>query len=130
VELDCPGAEEHRAANLGISPPLRYQQGDLQFLRGELLAVLSGAGHGFAAGAQLGAGVATAPRPAQPFAVRKMRARVLEDNAALLVQPQRVEEEVVNLTSVGISHSLRFYWATNGNPAWNPETIAGAGSVG
>jgi acyl dehydratase len=56
VKFDRPGAQEYRPADLGIGPALHDEQGDLQFLGGELLAVLSGAAHGLAAGAQLRSG--------------------------------------------------------------------------
>ena len=30
-----------------------------------------------------------------------------------------------NIAVQGPNHSLRFYWATNGVPGWNPEQVAG-----
>ena len=35
----------------------------------------------------------------------------------------------VNIAVPGPNHSLRFYWAVNGTSTWNPETVAGPGSV-
>ena len=54
--LDRPGAQEHCPADLGVGASLGDEQGDLQFLGGELLAALAGAADGLAAGVQLGAG--------------------------------------------------------------------------
>jgi hypothetical protein len=36
----------------------------------------------------------------------------------------------VNIAAEGPSGSLGFYWAVNGSPTWNPEVVAGAGSIG
>jgi len=38
VELDGAGAEEDRAADFGVGPPLGDEQGDLQLLRRQPLA--------------------------------------------------------------------------------------------
>jgi hypothetical protein len=37
MELDRAGAQEHRPPDLGIGPPLGDEQGDLQFLGGQLI---------------------------------------------------------------------------------------------
>ena len=56
MELDRAGAQEHRPPDLGIGPPLGDEQGDLQFLGGQLLTPAPGAGYGLAAGTKLGLG--------------------------------------------------------------------------
>jgi hypothetical protein len=55
VELDGPGAQEQRPADLGVGASLGDQQRDLQLLGSELLAVAA-AGQGLPAGAQFGVG--------------------------------------------------------------------------
>jgi hypothetical protein len=35
----------------------------------------------------------------------------------------------VNITAVGPSNSLRFFWAVNGSNTWHPETVAPRGSM-
>jgi len=56
VELDCAGGREDGAADLGVGLAFGDEQGDLQFLRDELLGVAAGGGDGLAAGAEPSAG--------------------------------------------------------------------------
>jgi hypothetical protein len=35
----------------------------------------------------------------------------------------------VNITAQGPSHTLDFYWQTNGSSTWNPEQIADPGTI-
>ena len=43
---------------------------------------------------------------------------------------ETVNGNSVNIATEGPSDSLDFYWAVNGSPTWNPEVVAGAGSIG
>ena len=56
MELDGPGTQEYRPPHLSIGPPLRDEQGDLQFLGGQLLAAVAGTADGLAASTELSAG--------------------------------------------------------------------------
>jgi hypothetical protein len=104
------------AANLGVSPAPADEQSGLQFLRGQLLAGVTGAGHGFAAGAEFGARafgpgagvepiedlrrgaqldarVTPPPGTAQPLSVAQVRAGLQERRLrAALVQLNRLQE--------------------------------------
>jgi hypothetical protein len=40
-----------------------------------------------------------------------------------------VNHNSVNIAAMGPGHRLKFYWAVNGTSTWNPETVAGSGSV-
>ena len=120
MELDRPGTQKHRLADLGIGASLRDEQGDLQLLRGKLLAAVTGAGNGLAAGAEFGAGplgpgpgvetvedvgcsaqlsacVPSPPRPAQPFSVDEPGTCVLEYDVAALMQPDGLLEMSVEV---------------------------------
>jgi hypothetical protein len=102
VELDGAGAEEYRAAYFGVCPPLRDEQGDLQFLWRQPLAAWAALADGLSAGVQFGPGpvrpwprvepvedldrgpeldaCVTAPLcPAQALAVAQQGAGVLKD---------------------------------------------------
>ena len=101
MELDGAGAQEYCLADLGIGPPLRHQQGDLQFLGRQLLTAVSRVCQCLAGGAKLSPGplgpwacvkpvedlqsgteldarVPAAPRPPQPFPVAQVRAGMLK----------------------------------------------------
>ncbi len=124
MEFDRPGAQEHRPADLGVGSSLADQQGDLQFLGRQLLAPLAWAGHGLAAGAQLGPGplgpragiqpvedlhrgpeldarIAAPLRPAQPLPVGQVGARMLKHDIAALVQGDRLQEVRVEIIGGG-----------------------------
>jgi hypothetical protein len=40
-----------------------------------------------------------------------------------------VNGNAVNISTVGTSSQLKFFWAINGTATWHPETVAGRGSV-
>jgi hypothetical protein len=102
------GGAAHRAADLGVGLAFGDEQGDLQFLRGELLCVAAGRADGLAAGAEFGAGavapgagvesvedvgrgaeldagVAAALCAAQPLAVAQPGPRMVEGDFGALV---------------------------------------------
>lgn len=115
MELDRAGAQEHRPADFGVGPALGDEQGDLQFLGGQLLASVPGAGYGLTAGPELGLGpfgpgagvepaedlsggaqldprVAAPAGAAQPLSIAQQRPSMLEHQIAALVESDRLQE--------------------------------------